>query len=293
MNNTTGKKLSSVVPAEKIDMGGFPVLQALPNREWQMLDPFLLVHHARMNYHPDAKAIHQGIGPHPHRGFSPVTFIIEGELHHRDSRGNDQIAQAGDIQWMDAGMGIIHSERPSQALVDNQGTQEMVQIWINTPAKDKMKAPAYVHLGREDMPEFLSPDKKIRNRLVAGRYQDWEQMKTKPVSPLLILWGEAEAGSSQRIGIPEGYNSLIYLIRGTMQAESQPQIPAQHLLVFEKKGSFLDMNFPEASQFILLSGAPIHERIHMHGPFVMNSKSEILEAMRDYQMGKMGTLIEA
>ncbi len=131
------KKVKRLLLATEIDMGGFPVKQALPTQKVDRVDPFLLLHHARTQYYNDRPAKTQGIGPHPHRGFSPVTFVIEGEVHHRDSRENNQIAKEGEVQWMHAGMGIIHSERPSENLAANNGVQEIIQVWINSPADKK------------------------------------------------------------------------------------------------------------------------------------------------------------
>ena len=124
------RQVDHLIPAENVNMGGIIIKQALPTAKVPQVDPFLLLHHGRFGTRNDAPAKHQGIGPHPHRGFSPVTFVIEGEVHHRDSRGNNQIARKGEVQWMNAGAGIIHSERPSQDLVDSGGHQEIIQLWI-------------------------------------------------------------------------------------------------------------------------------------------------------------------
>ena len=140
------KKVKYQLPAVEIDMGGIPVKQALPTIRIEQVDPFLLLHHGKFTFTELAPALHQGVGPHPHRGFSPVTFVVDGEVHHRDSRGNSQIAHKGDVQWLNAGAGIIHSERPSQELSDRNGTQEIIQLWINTPAANKMKQPFYQYL---------------------------------------------------------------------------------------------------------------------------------------------------
>ena len=120
------RKVKHILPAEKIDMGGFPVKQALPTQQVQQVDPFLLLHHARVKPIYDRPAKTQGVGPHPHRGFSPVTFVIEGEVHHQDSRGNNQVAKAGEVQWIHTGAGIIHSERPTENLIENKGVQELI-----------------------------------------------------------------------------------------------------------------------------------------------------------------------
>ena len=135
------KTVKYLLSAVEIDMGGFAIKQAFPTNKIQQIDPFLLLHHGKLKYSDSKLAKHQGVGPHPHRGFSPVTFVIEGEVHHRDSRGNNQIAKKGEVQWMHAGAGIIHSERPSQALVEATQIQEIVQLWINSPADKKMTPP--------------------------------------------------------------------------------------------------------------------------------------------------------
>ncbi len=285
------KKVKKLLPAIEIDMGGFSVKQALPTQKVERVDPFLLLHHARTPYYNDRSAKIQGIAPHPHRGFSPVTFIVEGELHHRDSRGNNQIAKEGEIQWMHAGMGIIHSERPSENLAANNGIQEIIQIWINSPSESKMKVPFYRHLSIGDIPILVSEDKKINNKLIAGEYKG-EKSIIPTESDLLILWGISEKNGEQSINIPNEFNTMLYLIKGSMRVTGYGIVDAENLLVFEKEGSTIEMSFYENSQFLLLSGAAIHEKISQSGPFVMNSQTEILEAMRDYQMGKMGILIE-
>ena len=141
IKNKKVREIQKILKAKPINMGGFPVKQALPLEDQRMFDPFMLLHHARIKYNAKDDAIHQGVGPHPHRGFSPVTFVIEGEVHHRDSRGNNQIASKGELQWMNAGAGLIHSERPSMRAVKEEMTQEIIQLWINTPKKSKMLIP--------------------------------------------------------------------------------------------------------------------------------------------------------
>ncbi len=288
---TSLKKVKYLLPAIEIDMGGIPVKQSMPTQKVNRVDPFLLLHHLRIQYFDDRPARIQGIGPHPHRGFSPVTFIIEGELHHRDSRGNNQIATEGEVQWMHAGMGIIHSERPSEALTSRNGFQEIIQLWINSPAENKMTAPFYKHLSVDEIPVITSEDTKVKNKLIAGTYQG----KKSPIpteSDLLILWGVAEKSGQQTLQISNNFNTMLYLVKGNIRIKGYGIIDAENLLVFEKEGDLIEMSFSENSQFLVLSGKPINEKVAQSGPFVMNSQTEILEAMRDYQMGKMGVLIE-
>ncbi len=272
-------------------MDGFPVKQAIPTQKVDQVDPFLLIHHGRVKPLRGRPAKAQGVGPHPHRGFSPVTFVVEGEVHHRDSRGNNQIAKNGEVQWMHAGMGIMHSERPSAELVEKHGPQEIVQLWINSPAKNKMDQPSYSYLGTDSSVISRSQDGLIERNLISGEHEG----KTGPIpgiSPLLIIWAKARAEGKDEFQIPKGYNSSIYLIKGKIRIEGYGLVEKENYVVFEEEGDSVKLEVMEDSEFLLLSGEPLNEKVVKQGPFVMNSETEILEAMRDYQMGKMGILIE-
>ncbi|NQT61903.1 MAG: pirin family protein [Candidatus Marinimicrobia bacterium] len=285
------KNVKYVIPAYDIDMGGVIVKQALPTQQVDQVDPFLLLHHGRFKAREDAPALHQGLGPHPHRGFTPVTFVIDGEVHHRDSRENNQIACQGEVQWMHAGAGIIHSERPSEALAERNGTQEVVQLWINSPANKKMVPPDYQYIPDEEIPVFLSTDCKFKNKVIAGQYNQ-HQGKIKTQSDLLILWSYAEANASQVLTIPEKFNSMLYVLRGELRVTGFGKVLAESLVIFDELSTEIEISTDSSTQYLLLAGSPIDESIVHQGPFVMNTTSEILEAMRDYQMGKMGVLIE-
>lgn len=285
------KQVKYLLPATEIDMGGFPVKQALPTQKVQQWDPFLLLHHAKVKFSKHRLGKHQGVGPHPHRGFSPVTFVVEGEVHHRDSWGNNQIAKEGEVQWMHAGAGIVHSERPSEALIERQGQQEIVQLWINSPAHKKMIPPTYSYVSNEAMTVFSSEDQKISNKLIAGNYGKLSG-KVVPQSELLVIWGEGNQGGTQQLTIPKGFSSMLYLIKGNMTLKGYGMIEGENLAVFDQKGDIIEMSFKEDGQFILLCGKAIDEVVTQSGPYVMNTQTEILEAMRDYQMGKFGILIE-
>jgi len=287
----TFKKLTITLPASKIDMGGFPVKQALPTNNVAQVDPFLLLHHARVKPIYDRPARIQGVGPHPHRGFSPVTFVIDGAVHHRDSWGHDQVAKKGEVQWMNAGAGIIHSERPSQALVDAKGMQEIVQLWINTPASAKMNPPEYTYTSNAAMERLESEDGLSEIKLVAGAFRGVKG-RIKTASPLLILWVESQAGAAETFEIPEGFNATVYLIKGKASVEQHGIVDPESLLVFSEEGDRIRIHAQSESSYLVLAGAPLNEPLVQQGPFVMNTSTEILEAMRDYQMGKMGVLIE-
>ncbi len=285
------KKVKYLIPVYEVDMGGVMVKQALPTRNVNQVDPFLLLHHGAFTFTENAPAIQQGLGPHPHRGFTPVSFVIEGEVHHRDSHGNNQIAKKGEVQWMFAGAGVIHSERPSQQLTDINGTQEVIQLWINSPASKKMNPPNYQYVSEKNIPVFLSKDGLIRNKLIAGSLNGLDG-KIKTESELLIIWSEAKAGGSFTFPIASHFNAMLYLIRGELKISDYGKIDKESLVVFENQPGDIEVSTGSDSQFLILAGAPLNEKVVQHGPYVMNTETEILEAMRDYQKGKMGILVE-
>lgn len=272
-------------------MGGILVKQALPTLRVEQVDPYLLLHHGRFEFPNGGKAVHQGIGPHPHRGFSPVTFIIEGELHHRDSFGHSQVAYAGDVQWMDAGAGIVHSERPSQALVDRKGTQEVVQIWINTHSSRKLLPPSYQYTPASEMPDISPRPDLFRIGLVTGR-TDTDRGPVHSAEDLWIGWGHWAQSASYTWKLEAGTNAMIYVLRGSLRIPTFGRVEAEQLVVCSAEGKVLEIQAEAGTQCLLLAGRPLDEKIVSQGPFVMNNETQILEAMRDYQMGKMGILIE-
>lgn len=285
------KQVKHLIPAENIFMDGIQVKQALPTHSVPDVDPFLLLHHGTFKFRNTAPARQQGIGPHPHRGFSPVTFVIDGEVRHQDSRGNDQIAKMGEVQWMHAGAGIIHSERPSQNLIEQKGKQEIIQLWINSPADKKMQQPSYQHSNENEIVQFNSSDKKINNKLIAGSYEGRTGL-IKTESELLIIWSVAENGGNQSYQLPNDHNAMIYIIKGTIKLRGYGVIEERQLAVFSEGGDSIELSAVSNAQYLILAGKPLKEKIVQSGPYVMNSQTQILEAMRDYQMGKMGILIE-
>jgi redox-sensitive bicupin YhaK (pirin superfamily) len=285
------KPVKYTLPATKIDMDGFPVKQAIPTQKVANVDPFLLLHHARVKFSNRSKALHQGVGPHPHRGFSPVTFVIEGEVHHRDSFGNNQIAKAGEVQWMHAGAGIIHSERPSADLAERRGHQEIVQVWINSPAAQKMIPPTYQFYPSHQMTQWNSDEGKVNTKVVAGYYHG-NVGKINPVSPLCVLWASATGQERQTYTFAETDNTMLYVVKGSVSVKGYGLVDPETLLVFEQVETAVSIDFQEGSQVILFSGTPINEKVVQQGPYVMNTETQILEAMRDYGMGKMGFLVE-
>jgi redox-sensitive bicupin YhaK (pirin superfamily) len=288
MKNRSVLKLLYAYPR---DMGGMPIRQPFPTANGDTLDPFLLLHHADVKVPTHIEPDHAGVGPHPHRGFSPVTFIFKGGVHHRDSRGNDSVVYAGGAQWMNAGMGAIHSERPPFDIHDIGGRQEIIQLWINSPAEHKMDQPVYFPLQAGDVPKFVTDDKLVTLNVMAG-----ELLATKgPIpskTPVNAATLEMKKGGRLEIALPSSHNAFIYLLDGKLKIEGFGLVEGLHAVVFSNDGDGLTVEGLEDTRALLMSGEPLNEKVVAHGPFVMNNETQILEAMRDYQMGKMGVLIE-
>ncbi|MGC4022038.1 MAG: pirin family protein [Cyclobacteriaceae bacterium] len=285
------RTVSRLLYAEQVDMGGMPIRQPLPTVAVEQVDPFLLLHHANIKAPQHVNPDHAGVGPHPHRGFSPVTFIFEGGVHHRDSRGNDSTIYAGGAQWMNAGMGIIHSERPPHDIQEIGGRQEIIQLWINTPAKNKMDLPTYFPVKAEDVPSTTSEDGKVKVNVFSG-----EVLNMKGPVPSQAVVNAAtlyfKEGGKISIPLPKDHNAIIYLLDGQLKVDGFGLVDGLHLVYFKNDGEGISMEATKDTRVLLLSGLPLNEDVVSYGPFVMNTQTQIMEAMRDYQMGKMGVLIE-
>ena len=285
------RTVSRLLYAEQVDMGGMPIRQPLPTQAVEQIDPFLLLHHANIKAPAHLKPDHAGVGPHPHRGFSPVTFIFQGGVHHRDSRGHNSTVYAGGAQWMNAGMGIIHSERPPDDIHEIGGRQEIIQLWINTPAKNKMDIPSYFPVQAEEVPSTTTEDGKVKVNVFSG-----ELLGIKGPVPSQAVVNAAtlvfQQGGKISIPIPSDHNTFIYLLDGQLKVDGFGLVDELHLVHFKNDGDGITLEATQNTRVLLLSGKPLDEEVVSHGPFVMNTQTQILEAMRDYQMGKMGVLIE-
>ncbi|AFD05184.1 pirin family protein [Solitalea canadensis] len=285
------RSVSAVLPAFPIDMDGVPVKQVFPTQKIERIDPFLLLHHLQLSIPKYVIPEKAGVSPHPHRGFSPVTFIFKGGVHHRDSRGNNSVIYEGGTQWMNAGMGIMHSERPPKNIQELGGEQELIQLWINTPKAHKMDQPQYLPLTPEETPVVKSDDEKIEIQVVAGNLNDIKGgiPTLTPVNAFVIT---AHKGGKQNIQFPTSHNAFIYLLDGRLKIDGFGLVEGLNAVKFNNDGDGIGFEALENTRALLMTAAPINEPVVAQGPFVMNSESEILEAMRDYRMGKMGILIE-
>lgn len=285
------RSVKAMLYAAEHVMGKIKVRQAFPSAQVEFLDPFILLHHAEVKVSANTNHLHEGVGPHPHRGFSPVTFIFKGGVHHRDSRGNNSVIEAGGVQWMNAGMGIIHSERPPHNIQEFGGTQEIIQMWVNTPAAFKKEQPAYFPRTRAEIPYSLEDSGKVRLNVVAGTYKDVKS-SIPTHSEINAYTLEITEGADFLIPIPRNHNAFIYLLSGELSVKGYGKMEDLHAAVFNNDGDGIHINAKTGARALFMSGTPLNEPIAAQGPFVMNTEIEIMEAMRDYRMGKMGILIE-
>lgn len=285
------RTIETIAYGQPMDMGGFPIRQALPSSKADMLDPFLLLHHANIKVAENVDVKNAGVGPHPHRGFSPVTFIFKGGVHHRDSRGNSHIVYEGGTQWMNAGMGVIHSERPPEDIHALGGTQELIQLWINTPAANKMDAPAYIPVTKEDTPVVNAEDGLTSIQVVAGELNGVKGAIV-PQTPINMFTIRMKKGGTYFIPFAASHNAFIYALEGTVLINEKEELPAFYMASFNKDGEGVRITAAADSILLMGTGEPLNEPVVSHGPFVMNNQTQLLEAFRDYQMGKMGVLIE-
>ncbi|NNF35040.1 MAG: pirin family protein [Saprospiraceae bacterium] len=279
----------TMVFADDIQMGDINLKQPLPTRKLTHADPFLLLHHVGpLDQQPGESSV-LDIGGHPHRGFEPVTFIFKGKVHHRDSRGNDSIINAGGVQWMTAGMGIVHSESAPKEWVEEGGQLELIQLWVNLPSHLKMSQPRYQGFQEEDIPTIEINNGKSTINVIAGTLMG----RKGPVDSVTGIHASTitiKAESELVLDLIPEHNTVVYQIEGKALINDQ-ESAAYNLSHFPDHYENISIKAEEYSRFLVVSGEPINEPVTQHGPFVMNNQTEILEAMRDYQMGKMGILI--
>lgn len=287
MNYNSIKKIGR---SDFVNMGPIKLRQPIPTEDIELIDPFVLLHH----YGPYPISEFNNpfdLGPHPHRGFEPITFLIDGEQLHRDSLGNESIVKTGDVQWTTAGRGIIHAEGPTKDFVKRGGNLEGIQLWLNLPAEKKMIPANYQHVPNDDFRLVFSEDEKVQIQVIAGALQGtYGRIATQTSVNAFMV--DVQAGGKMDIEIPKEHQSMIYLLKGdvTINGVTHLQQNDNQLVWFEQDGDGFSIEGQTTSKLLFLSGEPINEKITSYGPYVMNNQTEIMEAMRDYQQGKMGFL---
>ena len=274
---------------------GFPVRSLFSyNTLGQHVSPFLLLDYAGpMDFkpagHPDEK---RGVGTHPHRGFETVTIVYKGEVEHQDSTGSGGKIGPGDVQWMTAGAGILHEEFHSAAFTQQGGPFEMVQLWVNLPAKDKMAAPRYQGIESQQIPSAALPDGAGTVRVIAGQFDAADGGHAGPAqtfTPINVWDVRLAQGKQAALSLPAGHTAAVVVLRGTVSVNGEVVREAQMALL-EREGDAVQLEANNDAMLLLLSGEPIDEPIVGQGPFVMNTEAEIATAMSDFRAGRFGRI---
>ena len=268
---------------------GFPVRTMFSyDQMGKHISPFLLLDYAGpAEFTPTTQR--RGVGQHPHRGFETVTIVYKGEVEHRDSTGNGGVIGPGDVQWMTAASGILHEEFHSEAFARRGGTLEMVQLWVNLPAKDKMAAPGYQGILDRDIPDVALKDNAGRLRLIAGEF-DGLRGPAHTFTDIQVWDIRLQAGKLATFDLHEGHNTALVVLKGAVQLNGQEMAREGQVALFDRDGTQVHVDADQDAVFLILSGEPIDEPIVGHGPFVMNSEAEIEQAFVDFQSGRFGRM---
>ncbi|MDO5611582.1 MAG: pirin family protein [Pseudomonadota bacterium] len=251
--------------------------------------PFLLLDYAAPVEFKPNEGYRRGVGQHPHRGFETVTIVYEGEVEHRDSTGNGGVIGKGDVQWMTAGSGILHEEFHSERYSREGGPFEMVQLWVNLPAKDKMVAPGYQVIIDKTIPAVPLPDGAGIVRVIAGNLQGFEG-PANTFSPMNV-W-DVRLNASKKVSLPQepGWTAMVVVLEGTVEVNGDSVLRPAEMATLSAEGGDITLEASGDAKVLLLAGEPIDEPVVGYGPFVMNTQAEIAEAIRDFNSGKFGQM---
>jgi quercetin 2,3-dioxygenase len=287
------KSMKKVIGIQGNDQGhwvgdGFPVRTFFFYQDLgRQMSPFLMLDYAGPAEFASTTE-RKGVGSHPHRGFETVTIVYEGEVAHKDSTGQGGIIGPGDVQWMTAGSGILHEEFHSEDFAKNGGTLNMVQLWVNLPAKLKMTKPGYQAILDKQIPMIDLKDGSGQARIIAGEL-DGHQGPARTFTPMHVIDLKLRKGSTS-LPAPEGWNASLVVLKGAIEAGEGVVAKDAQMLMFSNQGQDIQVNVLEDSIALLLGGEPIDEPIVGYGPFVMNTKEEIAQAMQDFNSGSFGRI---
>ncbi|GAA0544069.1 pirin family protein [Chitinophaga japonensis] len=284
------KQIEHILEGREKHIGDDTILQSLPHKDFRFASPFVVLHHLPARSYP-AGSPPERLHPHPHRGFAPVTFMFQGEGYHKDSLGNSGILEAGGVQWMFAGSGLLHSEGPSKAFLEKGGDYELVQLWVNVPARHKMEAPFYQHASHAQMPA-ISKDAGIRLHLASGTYQQLTGPVNRSFTPVTAIFGSMDINKTVRFPATVGDWTLLYVVDGAVIINDRQTVNKQHLVIFSKAGTEITVTAREQCRLLYLCATPIDEPVAAKGNFVMNTLEEIAQAEADFAAGKFGELDE-
>jgi len=282
------REVSRVVTAHRQEEGaGFIVRRPLPSMSLTVADPFLLIDEmGPVDYGP-GEAV--GAPDHPHRGFETVTYVLSGEFEHEDSAGHRGVLRSGDVQWMTAGAGVVHSEMPSRGVRDAGGRVHGFQIWVNLPARLKMTQPRYQEVASAKIPTAESADGLARVRVIAGEALGARAI-IDTLTPIVYQDWSLKPGADVTVPLAAEQQALVYVFQGAVRVGDQGSPVADGQLAVLAGGDGVRLRASEDARLLLLAGVPLKEPVARYGPFVMNTQQEIQQAFRDYQSGKMGEI---
>jgi quercetin 2,3-dioxygenase len=282
------RSVTAVVDTIRVlEGGGFPVRRPFPTATLDHIDPFLLLDH----FGPVEWGPNEAIGApaHPHRGFETVSYILAGAMEHSDSAGNHGKLGPGDVQWMTAGAGVIHSELPKPAFKRSGGVMHGFQIWVNLPAREKMMAPRYQEVGAAEIPIGRTADGKVEVKVIAGEALG-VHAKIDTRTPIIYQHWTLAPGGSIAADVPAGFRGMVYVFAGELEVGGK-QIREGQLARLSDGGDTIAFALPpeaeQRAELLLLAGVPLDEPVARHGPFVMNTREQLVEAFTDYQNGRL------
>ena len=278
-------------PAPHFVGDGFRVHNFIPGNfhlSMKRMDPFIMLDYNSKFYFPPSSSP-KGVGVHPHRGFETVTIAYKGKVAHGDSSGNSGVIGEGDVQWMTAASGVLHKEYHEEEFSKAGGDFQMVQLWVNLPAKFKMSKPKYQALTNKEINKVELPNNSGTLEVIAGNYNDVKGTATT-FSPVHLFNAKLKKNGKAVFSFPENYNTSVLVIEGSIKINDLENVPENHLALLKNEGETFNIEAAEDSVILILSGEPLNEPIAARGPFVMNTREELSEAIDDFNVGKFGYL---
>lgn len=291
MSNTKSVQQVLAPPAPHMVGDGFRVHNFFPNG-YEMgllrMSPFFLLDYGSKIEFPPSDTP-RGVGVHPHRGFETVTIAFKGRVAHHDSSGNSGVIGEGDVQWMTAGSGLLHKEYHDIEYSKKGGPFQMVQLWVNLPAKDKMTPPKYQAIEHAQMGKYELPNDGGVLEVIAGEFQGVKG-PASTFTPIQAYVGRLKKGANLKMDLPSNFNTGLLVVEGSLRINDAEEVATDHFAIFKNNGTEVQVEALEDAVFLLLSGEPINENLVPYGPFLMNTKQEIMQAFEDLNAGKFGVL---
>lgn len=279
------RTVKKVYKAEYRPIADLITYSPMPTRSLDMVDPFIFLnHHGPQRYQPNNNGL--PFGPHPHRGMETVTFILEGDIAHKDSGGHNSVIESGGVQWMTAGSGLIHAEVSSEEFQKKGGDLEILQLWVNLPAKHKMTDPKYRGLQKGEIPSLSLDEGRVKAQVISGNLGD-TRGAFDTITPVHLSTLFFEKGGTFNTEVPQEDNILFYVIKGELKINGEIT-GALHLVEFNNDSDLLEVEALADSTVLFGHAKPFDEPVVSGGPFVMNTSQEINQAYEDYQNGKLG-----